>query len=543
MKSFILLLYSLFIFNTASADTGHFGLIKRGELNLYRPKIVGAPVLKGLQIRPLFARTPSGEVFFIEMGGAQKLWIGYFFASDGELQRTIMVPTNTKVTLPGRIALPYSVFVDSESRFGCYDNSKRLNFFDANGEFNSSLLMPLSLSSSRISDAVYNHDKLVLAARNIQTSYPEISVIDPNKSPLSCLSIPLCEDLYSQALEKGAYACAFIDPLVNFISTGEVVFNLSISPEVYFVNNDGSIIAEKTIPEHFRSFVNAGDFDETWFSYDSNGCISNATEEWFKTWTHSYPIYEYSDNHLVVPRVLYPTFYLDLYSYSDKDIEYLGYASTDKEFLVADTSGVYLLESKNDTSIVVGRYELVLPNYREERGIGWATTQLSPEQVAGIRRVIPDTTDSDTCKPCDKEKRRPTGYCSSIDTIKLVSADSVEYSLYNSLIPDTNHIIVFGSPQECALYNLFNAALDYVKNNPGFDLTIVFTHPFPEELRMVAKLAKIDWDYPILTNLDYKRLYPILKSQVCFLVVGKDGTITASADYPTDYPGFVPKPR
>lgn len=545
MKILIAILQIQFLLSIASSDFSHLNLVKRCEFNLYRPKTVGPPVLKGLQIRPLFARIPSGEIFWIEVGGAQKLWMGYFFSSDGELKRTLPIPTGSaeRISRPGSITVPYTLYRDAKSRFGCYDISKRLNIFDRNGNYASSLLMPLSLSSSSISDVVYDHNTLAIASRNIQTNYPVVSIVELNETDVQLKSYQLCEKLYSKAEKKGPFAGTFIDPLVNIISTGEVVFNLSISPDIHLLTKDGILLVERTIPDHFRSFLDAVDFDKVWFKYDSSGCISGEAEEWFKTWTHSYPVYELSNNRLVVPRVLYPTFNLDLYSYSDKEIKYLGYASADKEFLFADTSGIYLLESKDDTSIVVGKYEIVTPNFREERELGWSTKMLTAEQLKGIHKVVPDTSNSDTCKPCDREKLKPKGYCNTIDSVRLISSDSIEYSLKDMLTRDKDHIIVFSSPQECALYNVFNAARDYVNDKPGFDLTLVFSHPFPEELGIVAKLAQIDWDYPILTNIDYKRIEPILKSPACFLVVSKDGTITASADSPADYPDFVPKPR
>ncbi len=534
------IILSLTLLGSSATTNGNgFSLVKRNELYLFRPKIVGLPVLKGLNIRPLFSRLPGGEIFMVELGGAQKVWGGYFFSPEGDVERMIMIPSGTKNPPRGIISAPFTVFGNSSVGFGIYDNSKRLSLFDAYGKLQSSIALPVTIDSGRVTDVVYDKNKLIAATRNVQTNYPSITVVDYQSTPVKSFSIQLCKDMYSQAEKKGSNAGAFIDPVVNILPSGVVAFNLSISPEINLITKDGKLISNKTTPDHFRSFLNAENFDDSWFSYDSNGCISQKAEEWFKTWTHSYPVYELSNNRLVVPRVLYPIFNLDLYSYSDKEIKYLGYVSTEKEFLYADTTGVYLLEDKDDTSIIVGKYEVVAPGFAEDREHGWSTIRLTAEQLAGIHKVAPDTSKSDTCKPCDKEKLKPKGYSNTIDSIRLISADSIEYSLKGKLAPDKDHVIVFGGISDCALYFINNATYNYVKNKTNVDLTVVLSSPYASELEEGAKLASIDWKYPILTNLDYNRLNPILKSSVCFLVVSKDGTITASAEYPN----FAPKPR
>ena len=522
--------------STVVKDMHTYNLRKQSEICLYRPRIVGEPVLKGLQTRPLFACLSTGEIFLVEMGGIQKQWMGYFFAPNGIISRVIIPKPIGTSQKPGIVSITFTLFGSASVGFGSYDCSNRLNLWDATGKFTSSLLVPISLDSGRTTQAVCDKNLLVLGSNNIKTNYPCVSIIKDLGSSTQSQSIPLDHKLYSQAITKGKYSYAFTSPLVNVLSSGKIAFNLSISPSIYLMTEDGSIIEADTTPPHFCSILDASNFEDLWLNYDTNGCISQDAEEWFKTWTHSYPVYEYADNRLVVPRVLYPTFYLDLYSYSDKEIKYLGYASSDKEFLFADSEGIYLLEGKNDTSIVVGMYQLISDSYQKDANPSWSMVYLSSEQLTGIRKIKPGSPKSDTCKSCDRKNRKPRGFSNSIEKIKLISPDSVEYSLIDSLVPEMNHILVFGSPQDGILYYAFEEAQKYIKDNAGFDLTVVLTHPYPDELRAVAKLCKIDWNYPTLTNLDIERLYTILKNPLCFLVVSKDGCITASTEFPTGCP-------
>lgn len=520
-----------------------FSLIKRNEFNLYRPALVGAPWSKRYRHTPFFARLSTGETFMIEIGGVGQQWMGYFFAPDGELNRMVMLTPMGAKGKPGNISGVLTLFKNSSNEFGSYDNSKRLNLWDAEGKLIRSIILPLTVDSCGISTAVFNHNTLALSGIKISydcndnDGYPMVLIVDYQNPLEKHTSFPLCRKVYSQIKSKDKEAAGFVTSHICVLDSEKVACNLNCHHGVYLVTKDGTTISEEKIPPHFRPLAEAEKTDSTWFKYDEKGCISREGEEWLSTWTHSYPPYKYSQNRLIVPRVLYPTFYLDLYSYSDKKIKYLGYTSTDKEFLFADSSGVYLLERKDGTSVVVGQYEIVTHSYRKEQGVGWSTKRLSAEELTGIRKVPPDT--SEPCPDCPREKHRPRGYCSKIDTIKLVSADSVEYLLADSLAPDKDHVILFGAPQDCPMFQAFQAAQSYVEENPGFDLTIVYTHPYPEELKEFMRLVRTQYDCLILANIDRKRPTPILKSSVCFLVVSKDGTIVSSADYPD----FVPKPR
>jgi len=511
-----------------------FSLIKRNEIYLYRPKFIEKPIAQVYHARPFFARLPTGEIFMIERGPG-KGW-GYFFGPDGELQRMIILsPSGTKAR-PGAITGINTIFATQDNQFGSFDNSNRLNLFDANGDFSNSILLPLTVNEGIIFTASLKYGKLAMGGPSMEDGHPFFAVfnLDPLIEPFY---FNLDETAMIQAESKGKVAKPFVAKHICILPGGKVVGNVSTLPNIYIIKNDKTVIVGKTVPPHFHPITEAEELDSSVAFFNKEGRLNEEIEEWLTTWTFSYPPYTYNRNQLLIPRVLHPTFYLDLYSYSDEDITYLGYASTDKRFLYADSSGVYLLETQDDTSVVVGRYEIVTREFGEERESGWTTKRLSAEELTGIRKVPPDT--SEPCPDCPREKHRPRGYCSKIDTVKLISADSVEYLLMDSLAPDKDHVILFGAPQDCPMFQAFQAAQSYVEENPGFDLTIVYTHPYPEELKEFMRLVRTQYDCLILNNIDRKRPTPILKSSVCFLVVSKDGTIVSSADYPD----FVPKPR
>lgn len=514
-----------------------YSLVKREEIYLYRPKIVGPPLGRSFIIRPYFVHLPTGESFYVDIGGSKEQWIGYFFALEGEVERIIVLNPPGARGKPGSVSPVYTVFANSGNKIGTYDNSKRLNLFDALGNLSRSFLMPLTVDSAVVMSAVFDQNIIAVASKDVMNRFPVVTIFDYQEYPTKRISFTPNKKEYLLLKTTDAEPGRFIEAHTSILSTGEVVCNVNSQPEIFIITKEGTISEEKTVPPHFKSLSHAENPDPTWFVHDENGCRRPKAEQWFTTWTHSYPAYEYAPSTLIVPRVLYPTFFIDVYSYTDGNIEYLGFARSNKPFLFADSTGIFLLEEDNDTLIVVGRYEIVTPDYREERESGWTTKRLSAEELAGIQKVPPDT--SEPCPDCPREKHRPRGYCSKIDTIKLVSADSVEYLLVDSLAPDNDHVILFGVPQECAMFYALQAAQNYIEENPGFDLTIVYTHPYPEELKEFLRLVRTQYECLILNNIDGKRLRPILKTSVCFLVVSKDGKITASADYPR----FEVKPK
>ncbi|MBD3284754.1 hypothetical protein GF359_00295 [candidate division WOR-3 bacterium] len=194
--------------------------------------------------------------------------------------------------------------------------------------------------------------------------------------------------------------------------------------------------------------MEADSFDDE--DFHPAGCtyLNEEGEEWLSTWTYSYPVYEYSDNRLIVPRICYPTYYLDMYSYSQDKIEYLGYASTDKRFLFADSSGIYLEESKDDISVVLGKYSIVSYHELEEKR-GWSVSSFLPNETSERRTVRSKKLEPSTTSKPQKVKSRQ--YISNLDTFKMLSSDSCDYLLLDSLTYEKHHVILFSRPQDCGL--------------------------------------------------------------------------------------------
>jgi len=509
-----------------NSDEG-FSLLKQSETCLYRPEFPGKPWSQNYSPRPLFARLPTGEIFMIEkdlMTG----W-GYFFTPGGKLNRMInLIPPSGKGT-PGKISGVTTIFVTPRGEFGTYDNARRINLFDPQGNLNSSFLHPC-FRGGGIVTAAFDYNTLAFGGftidiqDSVRTMYPRFVIVDYENPSEGFLSPSICEYAYTEAEPKGKMVHAFVTENVTALAFGKIACNVGSYPHVYIVSEDGTMIEEDTLPSHFRPLAKADILGFDWPEAEKGGHLTEETERWLTTWTHSYPIYEYSDNRLIVPRVLYPTFYLDLYSYSDEKIEYLGYTSTDKEFLFADSSGVYLLERKDDTSVVVGQYELVTADFHETRESEWTTNRLAAEGATGIRKVPPDTSGRSPDYPKKKE------YSTKIDTVKLVSVDGVEYLLIDSLTSGKGHVLVFGAPQDCGISKAIEDAQKYVEENPDFDYTVVYTHPYPEELKEFIRLKRSYCDYPILTNTDKERLENVLRRSLCLLVVSEDGTIVSRVE-------------
>jgi len=553
MNIFILAFLGLFFAGIDHEEINcrqQFSLIKRSEIYLYRLKLHDEPWSQNYTMSPHFGRLPTGEIFMIEKD-KNHIGSGYFFSPTGEIVKMFLLEKPQPMRArgrPGSLSSPANVFTNSSNEFGTYDHlPKRINLWNANGKLNRSFIIPkISFLNNKkvITSAAFDHKILALGYLDFsefdQTNMivtPSILLYDFNNYLNIPINYPISKDSYNQALSKGAAALVTVN--VNILLNDKVACNVSDCHEVYLITKKGAILIEDTVPSHFRSIGDATPIDELEDCgcpdlRDDEGHMPKELEEWVTTWTHSYPVYEYTNNKLIVPRVLHPMNYLDLYYYSDTSLSYIGYAEIDKRFLFADSSGVYVLEGKDDTSVVIGKYEIVTTDYRKNQGMGWVATDLSSEQLAGIRKVSPDT--SKPCPDCPREKYKPKR--SKINKLKLLSPDSVAYFLIDSLNTDKEHVILFGPPQDWRMSAAFDAAKKYCSNDSAnYDLTVVYTHPYPVELKWASLLTQVV-DLT-LVNLDEKRLVSFIENEVTFLVVSKDGTIVASANYP----GFEPKPR
>jgi hypothetical protein len=507
----------------ANVSDHTFSLIKTNEICLYRPAINMQPWSKVYTWQPLFAKAPSGEILFFEYAPGGKS-LGYFFSSQGNLERIAKVAPMGSKGKPGVVSSGIRVVSTTpDNEFWTYDLSSRINFFNSKGEFLKSILHPCFNSTCSFLSASFDGKTFAFAGFDIKvndqkqewgTQFIIVNYLNPAKTK----TYHFANDAYTIGNSKCPIGYSFINTNVNFLSSGKIACNVSSTPDIFLVSNDGSYISTTTAPPHFKSIKNADVLKADWSqAEDSTFHLKKNIEDWLCTWTNSYPVYEYTENRLIVPRVLYPTFYLDLYSYTDKSIDYLGYVYTNKPFLFADSSGVYLLESKDDTSVVIGRYDLVTPDYYETRDAEWKAYLASASEAIGIRKVAPA---SDSGKV--KTEIQPL---SSIEGVKLVSANGGEYLLTDSLTRGKGHVLCFGDPNYCSVTQMVDTAKSYVAKNPDFDYALIYTHPYAEEIKDYVRLKRSYTDYPILTNIDKKKLEQLLTQKLEMLIVSKDGAI------------------
>ena len=537
MKILVIIIEALILTST-STQPEEFHLLKRSETTLYRPSLVAEPYSKSFKFHPHFCRAPTGEVLMVEMG-ADKKGMAYFFTSEGKLKKKFGLKSCCGFAAtgkPGSLNGIFNVFLATDAEFGTEDITHRLSLWDLDGNLTFSMILP-SYQLKRYHYfwfPVFNRKTLVSGLvympldSNLIGSV-QIYKLDYEKSTAQPQLYPLREDADSLFLSETAKA--FLAPHVSILSNGKIAYTHNLFPDVYLVSDDGTVLIESSVPPHYRSFLDAESL--TVKLWDAGVGMPDEVEQWVSTWTHSYPVYEYSGNRLVVPRVLYPTVNLDVYSYSDTNITYRGYASTEKEFLFADTAGIYLLEGKDSTRVVVGAYTIETSEVMDE--IARVGAPPTDEEFLGIRKVPPDP--SDDCQKCSRKKYR--GRAKNIRKVKLLSPDSIEYQLLDSLASGKNHLILFAGQLGYKPTFGVAAAEYYLEEKPDYEFVIVYTHPYRQELKESVKLIQMQTDYRILTNIDEERLKPLLKTSMSLLFVSKDGKITASADYPR----FEVKPR
>lgn len=535
--SFVKLLLVVLTTTQVEPQPEEFHLLKRGETILYRPSWVAEPFSKSFKYHPFFCRAPTGEIFMVEMGSDKK-GMAYFFTSDGKLRKKFALKSCCGFAAtgkPGSLNGISKVFLATDREFGTVDNTYRLSLWDLDGNLTFSMILPsYQLKQYHyIRFPVFNRKTLVsglvyMPLDSNLTGSVQIYKLDYENSTAQPQFYPLRDDADSLFLYKGAEE--FLAPHVSILSNGKIAYTHNLFPDVYLVSDDRTMLIESSIPPHYRSFLDAesltADMPRIISHPTGRRSMSDEMEQWVSTWTHSYPVYEYSGNRLLVPRVLYPTVNLDIYSYTDTNITYHGYASTEKEFLFADSSGVYLLEEKDSTRVVVGVYSVETSKIME--GISRVEVPPTDEEFLDIKKVLPDP--SDDCQKCSRKKYR--GRAKNIRKVKLLATDSTEYLLADSLASGKGHLILFaGSLGYKPTFGVV-AAEYYLKEYPDYEFVIVYTHPYPEELKESVKLIQMQTDYRILVNIDEERLKPLLKTSMSILLVSKDGKITASADYP-----------
>ncbi|GEM_PF-6042125 len=515
-----------------------YSLIKRSEIYLHRLKLGGRPWSKNLNVGFRFAHLPNGNSFLFERD-KNNFGRAYFFKPNGELNKSILLKIPSRLSPKGKpddLASITNTLTNSYNNFLTYDLSfGKLKLWDARGNLVRNFFLP--------SNPDFNPDKLILTGsfdyntlafgcfyltyeEGKSICVPKALVFDQNDTLKPPLEVILLKDTTKLPEDPGPYYIV----QVNVISEDLTACYVTDYPELYLIRKDGTVLRENTVPPHFRSIEDAApppvrkDTECGCKNInDDDGYFLEAMEEWVSTWTHSIVApYKYLNNTLIVPRERDSTSYLDMYSYSKDSVSYLGYASIDnKKFLFADTSGVFMLERKDDTCVVVGKYSIITPDYRESRPGGWSNANLNYEQLAGIHKV-----------PANKQEKPPKPPLeTNISTLKLLSSDSIEYSLIDSLSNGKNHVILFVAPENYFANKGFKAAQKYwLNDSTNSDFTVVYIYPYPDEFMPLRRLMQCN--HPIFTDIKSSNLKPFMRKEVSFLIVSKDGTVSSIADYP-----------
>lgn len=512
-------------------------LVKRKEIVLYRSASDIEPYSKSFLYEPFFCRAGTGEVFLVERNKDGKGVI-YFFASNGELRKMVELNPCCAINTqggPGNVAGIQSVFVNRNNEFGTYDTGYRLSFWDVYGNLQyTTILSPYQLK-------MYYYLKSLVFDRRVLASgiyfFNPIKAIGGTQAAIfdyeNTNSDPKIFDLpgeaCSLAFSKGAESYTRIQ--VASLSTGQYACNVNLLHGIYIVSEDGKMLSNETVPPHFRSLAYADSLSPKVVE-DSLGRRSQEVEDWLCTWTHSYRAYEYGQGRLLVPRVLYPATYLDLYSYTNDSITYNGYATCPKPFLFADTSGIYLEETRNSEELIVGKYSLVDTSLLNSNMSKMEQEAMQvAEKVSGIRKVAPSN--DEDCLKCSRKSKKYRGNRNNLRNLKLLSPDSTEYVLLDSLTNDEDHLILFMARMGLITSVATYIAQNYNYENPELDLTIVLTHPYPAELEESLRFLRLmQTDYRILANTDENRLKPFMKSPVSLLEISEDGRIEKSGQWP-----------
>lgn len=511
-----------------------FHLLKRGETILYRPSWGAEPFSKRFKYHPFFCRAPTGEIFMVEMGADNK-GMAYFFTSEGKLRKKFALKSCcgfAPVGEPSSLNGVTRMFLASDKEFGTVDKTNRLSLWDVDGNMTFSVVLP-SFGLKRFHyyyKPVFNRKTLVspiqyapLDTEQDGYGWVKLLILDYEDSTAQPELYPWLGETDSLFFNEPANG--YFIPYVTILSNGKFGCTHNLSPEIYIFSEEGEVLVERTKPLHYRSILDA-ESPPTVNETNIGNCSPEEIQQWVSTWTHSYPVYELSRNQLLVPRIMYPTVNLDIYTYTDTSISYKGFVSAEKEFLFADSTAIYLLEEKDSSQVVLGVY--AIDDSMEIDIMTQMVERPTDEEFFGIKKVAPDP--SDDCQKCSRKKYR--GRAKNIQKVKLLSTDSTEYLLADSLASGKGHLILFaGSLGYKPTFGVV-AAEYYLKEYPDYEFVIVYTHPYPEELKESVKLIQMQTDYRILTNIDEERLKPLLKTSMSLLFVSKDGMITASADYP-----------
>ena len=112
----------------------------------------------------------------------------------------------------------------------------------------------------------------------------------------------------------------------------------------------------------------------------------------------------------------------------------------------------------------------------------------------------------------------------SINTINVKSWEGNNIRLKTLLPADKHHFVLFMGPFDCGWLKMLQTGKEFTGENPDFDLTVIMTHPYAEELKWLTK--GLDLGTRIIPNTDSLLLHKLgVLTAPDILIVHRNGKI------------------
>ena len=445
------------------------GLLKKGELYLREQIRFGTPALP--HYAPGFLISRTGNIAVID---EEDDWI-YFLDSEGNLIRRV----GGKGLEPGMFPnCCYSESLSDRNEIVAADVRRRVNVYDDSGILLRSIFVP----EFRLSpDLARKYKNFLIASGYCMDEEERVFVFDletGKKVSQFCVIEP---DEVERLSEKNVVGLMY-GPLFDISPQGHLLCTKTYDHRVFEYTVSGELVHvyEQTPPHYVSVFeVEPGPPVEEQMD-------SQYTWEWEATWTYSGCPSLYGRNMFVVPRRLFPPFYLDFYSIDKK--EYLGYCELgDRPFVFSDSTYIYLYEHYSDTLLVVGKYLALVEGMTEDQAghgssdsLSWVAAQkLLEESFKETFVELPE----------------------SVDDLRVVGLDGRERPFREFLTDADYHFVIFVRPFfDCPFTDMYKGIRKFCENNTDLSLYVMISHPYREELELLTR--GLELEAAIIPNLN-----------------------------------------
>jgi len=349
---------------------------------------------------------------------------------------------------------------------------RRINIYDDKGNALKSIFVPdfgFSPTSAQ------KHRNFLILGGLHWDQRPRIMVYDYETCTKIGEFFAMERDDYDILIQKNADVF-FEGPFFVVSPEGHVFCNRMYDHRVFEYTLSGELLhVYEEVPPHYVGL----DAVEPGPSTEELTNSPESASEWEASWSYSgYPSLYHRDM-FVVPRRLAPPYYLDFYSISER--RYLGYCDLgSKAFAFSDSNYIYLYEHFSDTLLVIGKYvALVGGTTKEPPREETATHFLSKKTIEAILDEVLHEPSETTME--------------SVADLKVVGLDGREKLLRECLSGASRHFVIFVRLFfDCPFLPMYEPVRDFCKENKDYDLYVVVTHPYKEELECVIKGLKLE---------------------------------------------------